>query len=70
MVPDRDIGEIRDLVRRRHYMVKLRTMLKNKIHAEVATRWIKYEEDFDSVPRQYEPILSSWSNGVDSTLSL
>lgn len=42
-VPDRDIREVRDLVRRRHYMVKLRTMQKNKIHAEIATRWIKYE---------------------------
>lgn len=42
-VPGRDIREIRDLVRRRHYMVKLRTMQKNKVHAELATRWIKYE---------------------------
>ena len=37
-VPGRDIREIRDLVRRRHYMVKLRTMQKNKVHAELATR--------------------------------
>ncbi len=44
-VPDRDVREVRDLVRRRHYMVKLRTMLKNKIHAEIATRWIKHEGD-------------------------
>ncbi len=44
-VPDGDVREVRDLVRRRHYMVKLRTMLKNKIHAEVATRWIKHEGD-------------------------
>jgi transposase len=43
-VPGKDIREIRDLVRRRHYMVKLRTMQKNKVHAELATRWIKYEE--------------------------
>jgi transposase len=41
-VPGKDVREIRDLVRRRHYMVKLRTMLKNKTHAELATRWIKY----------------------------
>jgi transposase len=41
-VPGRDIREIRDLVRRRHYMVKLRTMQKNKIHAELATRWMNY----------------------------
>jgi transposase len=44
-VPGKDIREIRDLVRRRHYMVKLRTMQKNKVHAELATRWIKYEGD-------------------------
>lgn len=44
-IPDRDVREVRDLVRRRHYMVKLRTMLKNKVHAEIATRWIKYEGD-------------------------
>jgi transposase len=42
-VPDGDVREVRDLVRRRHYMVKLRTMLKNKVHAEIATRWIKYD---------------------------
>ena len=44
-VPDRDVREVRDLVRRRRYMVQLRTMLKNKVHAEVATRWVKYEGD-------------------------
>jgi transposase len=44
-VPGKDIREIRDLVRRRHYMVKLRTMQKNKVHAELATRWIKYDGD-------------------------
>jgi transposase len=41
-VPGKDVREVRDLVRRRHYMVKLRTMLKNKVHAELATRWISY----------------------------
>jgi transposase len=41
-VPGKDVREVRDLVRRRHYMVKLRTMLKNKVHAELATRWIAY----------------------------
>lgn len=44
-VPGKDVREIRDLVRRRHYMVKLRTMLKNKTHVELATRWIKYDGD-------------------------
>jgi len=42
-VPGGDVREVRDLVRRRHYMVRLRTMLKNKVHAEIATRWIKYD---------------------------
>ena len=42
-VPDKDVREVRDLVRRRHYMVRLRTMLKNKVHAELATRWVKYD---------------------------
>jgi transposase len=44
-VPGKDVREIRDLVRRRHYMVRLRTMLKNKVHAEIATRWVKYDGD-------------------------
>jgi transposase len=44
-VPDREVREVRDLVRRRKYMVGLRTMLKNKVHAEIATRWIKHEGD-------------------------
>jgi len=53
-VPGRDIREIRDLVRRRHYMVKLRTMQKNKVHAELATRWLKYEGDpFTEDGRKY-----------------
>jgi transposase len=44
-VPDRDVREVRDLVRRRRYMVKLRTMMKNKVQVEIATRWIKHEGD-------------------------
>ena len=45
-VPGKDVREVRDLVRRRRkYMVGLRTMLKNKVHAEIATRWIKHEGD-------------------------
>ena len=42
-VPDKDVREVRGLVRRRRYMVKLRTMMKNKVHVEIATRWIKHE---------------------------
>jgi transposase len=53
-VPNKDVREVRDLVRRRHYHVKLRTMLKNKIHAELATRWIKYDGDlFTEAGRSY-----------------
>ena len=44
-VPGKDVREVRDLVRRRRYMVRLRTMLKNKVHAEIATRWIKHDGD-------------------------
>jgi hypothetical protein len=36
---------VRDLVRRRQYMVRLRMMLKNKVHAEIATRWVKHDGD-------------------------
>jgi len=36
---------VRDLVRRRQYMVRLRTVLKNKVHAEIATRWVKHDGD-------------------------
>jgi transposase len=53
-VPKKDVREVRDLVRRRHYHIKLRTMLKNKIHAELATRWIKYDGDlFTESGRNY-----------------
>jgi transposase len=44
-VPGKDVREVRDLVRRRRYMVRLRTMLKNKVHAEIATRWVKHDGD-------------------------
>ena len=58
-VPGKDVREIRDLVRRRHYMVKLRTMLKSKVHAEVATRWIKHDGDlFTEEGRSYLRTLS------------
>jgi hypothetical protein len=32
-------------MRRRQYMVRLRTVLKNKVHAEIATRWVKHDGD-------------------------
>ena len=39
-VPPRDIRELRDLVRRRAFLVGMRTKLKNRIHAELAKRSI------------------------------
>jgi transposase len=44
-VPDEKTREVRDLVRRRHSLVETRTGFKNKVKAELATRWIKYEGD-------------------------
>ena len=40
-VPPRDIRELRDRVRRRAFLVRIRTMLKNRIHAELAKRNIR-----------------------------
>ncbi|HXG74463.1 MAG TPA: IS110 family transposase [Candidatus Nitrosotenuis sp.] len=39
-IPDERIRQLRDLRRRRHYFVQMRTMLKNKVKAELAKRWI------------------------------
>lgn len=47
-IPDREIRDIRDLARRRHYFVTIRTMFKNKIHAELSKRWIDYGSDLFS----------------------
>jgi len=40
-VPPRDIRELRDRVRRRAFLVGMRTMLKNRVHAELAKRGIR-----------------------------
>lgn len=37
-VPPRDIRELRELVKRRAFLVRLRTRLKNRVHAELAKR--------------------------------
>jgi len=37
-VPPRDIRELRDRVRRRAFLVGMRTMLKNRVHSELAKR--------------------------------
>ena len=40
-LPPPDIRDLRDMVRQRAYLVKLRTELKNKIHAILAKHWIQ-----------------------------
>lgn len=40
-VPPREIRELRDMVRRRSFLVGMRTMLKNRIRAELAKRAIR-----------------------------
>lgn len=44
-IPDREIRDVRDMTRRRHYFVTIRTMFKNKVHAELSKRWIDYSSD-------------------------
>jgi transposase len=40
-VPPRDIRELRDRVRRRAFLVGMRTMVKNRLHSELAKRGIR-----------------------------
>ena len=44
-IPDKEIRDLRDLVRRRHRFVEVRTMFKNRIQAELAKRWISYSDE-------------------------
>jgi transposase len=44
-IPSKEIRDVRDLARRRHYFVSTRTMFKNKIQAELARRWIDHKGD-------------------------
>lgn len=39
-IPQVQIRQLRDLTRRRHFFVTTRTTFKNKVHAELAKRWI------------------------------
>ncbi len=39
-IPNKDIRNLRDLVRRRYYFVSIRTMFKNKAHVEMSKRWL------------------------------
>jgi transposase len=43
--PPKHIRELRDLLCRHTYLVRTQTKFKNKVHAELAKRWIKLERD-------------------------
>jgi transposase len=45
-IPDKEIRDLRDLVRRRYRFVDVRTMFKNRIRAELAKRWINFSDDY------------------------
>ncbi len=46
-IPDKEVRDLRDLVRRRHrFVVEVRTMFKNRIRAELAKRWINYSDEY------------------------
>jgi len=44
-VPPKEVRDLRELVRLRTYLVMVRTRFKNKIHAELAKRWIRVLRD-------------------------
>jgi transposase len=44
-VPPKHTRELRDLLYRRTYLVRVQTKFKNKIHAELAKRWIKLDRE-------------------------
>lgn len=46
-VPDPKTRDLRDLVRRRHYLVQTRSTFKSKVHVEIAKRWIKKHQGGD-----------------------
>jgi transposase len=39
-IPNKEIRNLRDLVRRRFYFVSIRTMFKNKVDVEMSKRWL------------------------------
>ena len=39
-IPNKEIRDLRDLLRRRFYFVSIRTMFKNKVHVEMSKRWL------------------------------
>jgi len=44
-IPSKEIRELRDLVRQRIFLVKQKTKIKNKIHAELIKRGIEYKRN-------------------------
>jgi len=44
-IPPKEIRELRDLVRQRIFLVKQKTKIKNKIHAELIKRGIEYKRN-------------------------
>ena len=44
-IPPKEIRELRDLVRQRIFLVKQKTKLKNRIHAELIKRGIEYRRN-------------------------
>ena len=44
-IPPKEIRELRDLVRQRIFLVRQRTKLKNRIHAELIKRGIEYRRN-------------------------
>ena len=47
-IPPKEIRELRDLVRQRIFLVKQKTKIKNKIHAELIKRGIEYKRNIFS----------------------
>jgi len=39
-IPDEEIRNLRDIVRQRAFLVRMKTRMKNKIHSELSKRWI------------------------------
>lgn len=42
-VPEKQVRALRDIVRQRAFLVRMRNRMKNKIHAELSKRWINPE---------------------------
>ena len=62
-IPPKEIRELRDLVRQRIFLVRQKTKIKNKIHAELIKRGIEYKRNiFTKAGRKWLHSLKSYSN--------